>query len=191
MKDTFFVCLLWNRLNFIFPPHLIKQKIKIILKCYAKQWGEAVTGHSLQLFELLLTPFLVTVFLQVHRDNELWYLWTKSQINPRKKNNYLTVSQEEVMDKVAEMYNTNNSFFVYVFAASWPDRKLTFWSDTANTTKLICVRSLPSLFLWWHRHCSYEVDYEDCGPDFRLSFMILVTFGFLHLVPSSGYSSRY
>lgn len=37
---------------------------------------------------------------------------------PEKKNNYLTVSQEEVMDKVAEMYNTNNSFFVYVFAAS-------------------------------------------------------------------------
>lgn len=115
MKDTFFVCLLWNRLNFIFPPHLIKQKIKIILKCYAKQWGEAVTGHSLQLFELLLTPFLVTVFLQVHRDNELWYPWTKSQINPRKKTNYLTVSQEEVMDKVAEMYNTNNSFFCLCF----------------------------------------------------------------------------
>lgn len=122
--------------------------------------------------------------------------WTLISLNqtpdqPQKDNNYLTVSQEEVMDKVAEMYTTNNSFLVYVFAASWPDRKLTFWSDTANTTKLICVRSLPSLFLWWHRHCSYEVDYEDCGPDFRLSFMILVTFGFLHLVPSSSYSSRY
>lgn len=122
-----------------------------------------------------------------------WTLISLNQIpdQPQKDDNYLTVSQEEVMEKVAEMYNTNNYFFVCVFAASWPDRKLTFWSDTANTTKLICVRSLPSLFLWWHRHCSYEMDYEDCGPDFRLSFMILVTFGFLHVVPSSGYSSRY
>lgn len=78
-----------------------------------KQWGEAVTGHLWQLFEpdepriwrihthLIMKgqlcrrekissvwtsfdPFFVTVCLQVQRDNQLWYPWTKSQINPRK-----------------------------------------------------------------------------------------------------------
>lgn len=123
-----------------------------------------------------------------------WTLISLNQIpdQPQKKKTItLLCLKKRLWTKLLKCTTQITLFFVYVFAASWPDRKLTFWSDTANTTKLICVRSLPSLFLWWHRHCSYEVDYEDCGPDFRLSFMILVTFGFLHLVPSSGYSSRY